>query len=84
MSASSPAYRLYPRRAEAVPSTFRWWGLKRKQECGSPCHACAVGCDSQAIDKNGRIAHIDKTVNPPTSAEDMIARLGTLKVPTVQ
>lgn len=39
----------------AVPSTFRWWGLKRKQECGNPCHACAVGCDSQAIDKQGRI-----------------------------
>ena len=36
------------------------------------------------IDKNGRIAHIDKAVNPPTSAEDMIARLGTLKVPMVQ
>jgi peroxiredoxin Q/BCP len=36
------------------------------------------------IDKNGRIAHIDKAVKPDTSAEDMIARLGTLKVPTVQ
>jgi peroxiredoxin Q/BCP len=35
------------------------------------------------IDKNGRIAHIDKTVNPPTSAEDMIARLGELKVATL-
>jgi len=32
------------------------------------------------IDKNGRIAYIDKAVNPPTSAEDMIARLGELKV----
>ncbi|MBI5461579.1 MAG: 4Fe-4S binding protein [Gammaproteobacteria bacterium] len=38
----------------AVPSTFRWWGLKRKSECG-PCTACAVGCGSQAIDKTGRI-----------------------------
>lgn len=38
----------------AVPSTFRWWGLKRKQECG-PCHACASGCASMAIDKSGRI-----------------------------
>jgi NosR/NirI family nitrous oxide reductase transcriptional regulator len=38
----------------AVPSTFRWWGLKRKQECG-PCDACAVGCSSLAIDKSGRI-----------------------------
>ena len=33
------------------------------------------------IDKDGKIAHIDKAVNPPTSAEDMIARLDTLKVP---
>jgi peroxiredoxin Q/BCP len=32
------------------------------------------------IDKNGRIAYIDKAVNPPTSAEDMIARLAGLKV----
>ena len=36
------------------------------------------------IDKDGRIAHIDKAVNPPTSAEDMIARLGQLKVGQVQ
>ena len=35
------------------------------------------------IDKNGRIAHIDRAVNAPTSAEDMIARLGELKVATV-
>lgn len=40
--------------ALAVPSTFRWWGLKRKKECG-PCAACAVGCGSQAIDEAGRI-----------------------------
>ena len=40
--------------ALAVPSTFRWWELKRKQECG-PCAACAVGCGSQAIDASGRI-----------------------------
>ena len=32
------------------------------------------------IDKSGRIAYIDKAVNPPTSAEDMIARLAALKV----
>jgi peroxiredoxin Q/BCP len=32
------------------------------------------------IDKNGRIAYIDKAVNPPTSAEDLIARLAQLKV----
>lgn len=38
----------------AVPSTFRWWGLKRKAEC-TTCHACAVGCDSLAIDSAGRI-----------------------------
>ena len=36
------------------------------------------------IDKNGRIAHVDRTVRPETSAEDMIARLGELKVATVQ
>ena len=35
------------------------------------------------IDKTGRIAYIDKAVNPETSAEDMIARLGQLKVATV-
>ena len=38
----------------AVPSTFRWWGLKRKSECG-PCDACAAGCSSLAIDASGRI-----------------------------
>jgi len=37
-----------------VPSTFRWWGLKRKPECG-PCDACAAGCTSLAIDASGRI-----------------------------
>jgi peroxiredoxin Q/BCP len=31
------------------------------------------------IDKNGRVAHIDRAVNPETSAEDIIARLGQLK-----
>jgi peroxiredoxin Q/BCP len=36
------------------------------------------------IDKNGRIAYIDRAVNPPTSAEDMIARLSTLKVERVR
>jgi NosR/NirI family nitrous oxide reductase transcriptional regulator len=41
--------------ALAIPSTFRWWGLKRKKECGNPCEACAVGCGSQAIDATGRI-----------------------------
>jgi NosR/NirI family nitrous oxide reductase transcriptional regulator len=38
----------------AVPSTFRWWGLKRKNECG-PCRACEVGCGSQAIGRDGQI-----------------------------
>jgi thioredoxin-dependent peroxiredoxin len=32
------------------------------------------------IDKNGRVAAIDKAVKPATSAEDMIAKLGELKV----
>lgn len=40
--------------ALAMPSTFRWFGLKRKQECNT-CKACAKGCGSLAIDKNGRI-----------------------------
>jgi peroxiredoxin Q/BCP len=34
------------------------------------------------VDKNGKIAYIDKAVKPATSAEDMIAKLGDLKVPT--
>jgi peroxiredoxin Q/BCP len=34
------------------------------------------------IDKSGRIAYIDKAVRPETSAEDMVARLGELKVQT--
>lgn len=33
------------------------------------------------IDKEGKIAHIDKAVKPPTSAEDMAARLGELGTP---
>ena len=32
------------------------------------------------IGKDGRIAYIDKAVKPPTSAEDMAAKLGELKV----
>jgi thioredoxin-dependent peroxiredoxin len=32
------------------------------------------------IDKDGRIAAIDKTVKPATSAEDMLARLAELKI----
>jgi NosR/NirI family nitrous oxide reductase transcriptional regulator len=35
--------------ALAMPTTFRWFGLKRKQECDT-CHACAKGCGSLAID----------------------------------
>ncbi|MGZ3181240.1 MAG: 4Fe-4S binding protein [Telluria sp.] len=38
----------------AAPSTWRLFGLKRKQECTS-CHACAAGCGAQAIDDQGRI-----------------------------
>lgn len=38
----------------AVPSTFRLFGLKRKQEC-TTCHACAAGCGSHAIDAQGNI-----------------------------
>jgi thioredoxin-dependent peroxiredoxin len=34
------------------------------------------------IGKDGRIAYIDKAVKPATSAEDMIAKLSELKVPS--
>ncbi|HWI80460.1 MAG TPA: 4Fe-4S binding protein [Ramlibacter sp.] len=40
----------------AMPSTFRWFGLRRKQECNT-CKACATGCGAQAIDADGRIDH---------------------------
>ena len=36
------------------------------------------------IDKNGKIAHIDKAVRPATSAEDMIAKMSELKVAQAQ
>ncbi len=42
--------------ALAMPSTFRWYGLRRKQDCNS-CKACAIGCGAQAIDADGRIDH---------------------------
>jgi NosR/NirI family nitrous oxide reductase transcriptional regulator len=38
----------------AIPSTFRFFGIKRKKEC-TTCTACAVGCGSLAIDKKGEI-----------------------------
>jgi NosR/NirI family nitrous oxide reductase transcriptional regulator len=40
----------------AMPSTFRWFGLKRKPDCNS-CKACAKDCGAQAIDAAGRIDH---------------------------
>ncbi len=40
--------------ALAMPTTFRWFGLKRKDECTS-CKACAKGCGSLAIDTKGNI-----------------------------
>jgi NosR/NirI family transcriptional regulator, nitrous oxide reductase regulator len=42
--------------ALAMPTTFRWFGLKRKQECNT-CSACAAGCGSLAIDTKGVIDH---------------------------
>ena len=33
------------------------------------------------IDRTGKVVAIDTAVRPPTSAEDMIAKLGELKVP---
>lgn len=38
----------------AIPTTFRFFGLKRKPAC-TTCHACAKGCGSLAIDDAGRI-----------------------------
>ncbi len=38
----------------AIPSTFRWFGLKRKADCNT-CKACGKGCEAQAIDADGRI-----------------------------
>lgn len=40
--------------ALAMPTTFRWFGLRRKAECTS-CTACARGCGSLAIDAEGKI-----------------------------
>ncbi|SPA49146.1 FMN-binding protein [Cupriavidus taiwanensis] len=40
--------------ALAMPSTFRWFGLRRKPDCNH-CKACAAGCGAQAIDADGRI-----------------------------
>ncbi|MBI3188413.1 MAG: 4Fe-4S binding protein [Gammaproteobacteria bacterium] len=40
--------------ALAIPTTFRKIGLKRKQEC-TTCTACARGCGSLSIDKQGVI-----------------------------
>jgi len=38
----------------AIPSWLRMLPLRRKAGC-TTCHACAVGCGSQAIDEQGRI-----------------------------
>jgi NosR/NirI family nitrous oxide reductase transcriptional regulator len=40
--------------ALAMPTTFRWSGLRRKPDCNR-CKACATGCGAQAIDAAGRI-----------------------------
>jgi NosR/NirI family nitrous oxide reductase transcriptional regulator len=40
----------------AIPTTFRFFGLKRKPECQS-CHACGKDCGSLAIDDLGAIDH---------------------------
>ncbi|MFI5184046.1 MAG: peroxiredoxin family protein [Vicinamibacteria bacterium] len=36
------------------------------------------------IDRDGRVAFVDKAVKPPTSAEDMLAKLAELKVATAK
>ena len=40
----------------AMPSTFRWFGLKRKPDCNK-CKACAKDCGSLAINADGQIDH---------------------------
>ena len=40
--------------ALAIPTTFRWFGLKRKPAC-TTCSACAAGCGSLAINAQGAI-----------------------------
>lgn len=40
----------------AMPSTFRWFGLRRKADCNS-CKACAKGCGALAINADGQIDH---------------------------
>lgn len=65
----------------AMPSTFRWFGLKRKPDCNS-CKACAKGCGAQAINADGQIDHreclhcldclilyTDKATCPPLARE---------------
>lgn len=65
----------------AIPSTFRFFGLRRKQEC-TTCKACAVGCASLAIDKEGvidqrecllcldcMVMYYDQSACPPLSKE---------------
>lgn len=42
--------------ALAMPSSFRWFGLRRKPDCNR-CKACAKGCGALAIDADGRIDH---------------------------
>ncbi|MDP2247127.1 MAG: 4Fe-4S binding protein, partial [Nitrosomonadales bacterium] len=37
----------------AIPTTFRFFGLKRKAECET-CHACQKGCGSLAINDAGQ------------------------------
>lgn len=38
----------------AAPSTFRLFGIKRRDFC-TKCHICARSCTSQAIDESGKI-----------------------------
>ncbi|MDO5103709.1 MAG: 4Fe-4S binding protein [Lautropia sp.] len=65
----------------AMPSTFRWFGLKRKPDCNR-CKACAKGCGAQAINADGQIDHreclhcldclilyTDQTACPPLAKE---------------
>lgn len=76
--------------ALAMPTTFRWFGLKRKDACTS-CTACAKGCGSQAINSKGvidrrecllcldcMVLYYDDHACPPLSKERKLRSLSGL------
>lgn len=44
--------------ALSIPTKFKLFDwLKRRKECGNPCQLCAVECEIQAINPDGKINH---------------------------